>query len=74
MSKPRYRKGSMDQDSIYGDPEFSVDDFIDDMENKSDLRWRTSDRARPARRRLEDWLESRELRRQLDDWGEDDSD
>lgn len=74
MGKPRYRDQSVDDQAIYGDVEFDVDTFVDEMENHTDLRWRTSDRSKPAKRRLEDWLERQALRRELEDWDDTDWD
>ena len=74
MSKPRNIDQSVDDNAIYSDLEFDVDTFVDEMETQTDLRWRTSDRSKPAKRRLEDWLERQALRKELDDWGDTDSD
>jgi hypothetical protein len=74
MSKPRGRDKSAGEHAIFGDLEFDVDAFVDDMESQTDLRWRTSDRSLPAKRRLEDWLERQALRKELDDWDDIDPD
>lgn len=74
MSKPRYRDRSANDRAIVGAPEFDAHDFIDKMEQSTELLWRPSDGRRPALRRIEDWIERRDLCRELDDGFDEDID